>query len=198
MAVGRARICSGRHCTNRKFPVSLYLGIDLGTSGCRVVAIDTEGRVCARATSPLPSPERSGAKIEQDPDLWWDAAVTALRTVLQSVPAAAIRALAVDGTSATILFTNGDGRPLGPALMYNDARSRQEAERVAVVAPVASGAHGATSSLSKLLHLQEQMRDACHALHQADWLAGQFCRRFGVSDENNALVNYTGQLIFFQ
>lgn len=100
-----------------------------------------------------------------------------------------MRALAVDGTSATLLLSDAQGRPLGPALLYNDSRARAEADRIAARAPARSGAHGPASSLAKLLHLLDPAAggQARHALHQADWITGCLGGRWGLCDENNAL-----------
>ncbi|MBK8163162.1 MAG: FGGY-family carbohydrate kinase [Gammaproteobacteria bacterium] len=167
----------------------LFLGIDLGTGGCRVAAIDGAGELRAEAAAGLPPPQRGEGRSEQDPGLWWDALIEALRDIAGRIDPAAVRALAVDGTSATLLLADGAGRPLGPALMYDDARSRAEAARIAATAPPDCAAHGPTSALAKLLHLQDRdtTRSARHALHQADWIAGRLCGAYGVSDENNCL-----------
>jgi hypothetical protein len=56
------------------------------------------------------------------------------------------------------------------------------------VAPQDCAARGANSSLAKLLHLLESRPETdALATHQADWLNGRLCGRFGVTDENNAL-----------
>lgn len=167
----------------------LFLGIDLGTSGCRAAVVDAHGELRAEAAADLPPPRHTNGRSEQDPLLWWAALHEVLAQVSRLIDPAAVRALAVDGTSATLLLADASGRPLGPALMYDDARSRQEAARIAAVAPPGCAVHGPTSALAKLLHLQPQaqMQPARHALHQADWLAGRLCGRFGLSDENNCL-----------
>jgi D-ribulokinase len=127
--------------------------------------------------------------VQQDPALWWQAVQALLDAFSTRIPAAEVRALAVDGTSASLLLSDGQGRPLGPALMYNDSRARVEAERIAALAPARSGAHGPSSSLAKLLYLlgQEPAAQARHALHQADWISGCLDGRWDLSDENNAL-----------
>jgi sugar (pentulose or hexulose) kinase len=56
-----------------------------------------------------------------------------------------------------------------------------------VLAPPESAAHGGTSPAARLLLMQERHPAASKALHQADWLAGRLTRRFGLSDDNNAL-----------
>lgn len=167
----------------------LFLGIDFGTSGCRATVIDGAGKPRAGAEMELPPPRRMEGRSEQDPALWWEALLEVLRLVAGHIDPATVRALAVDGTSATLLLTDAAGAPLGPALMYNDARGRAESTRIAGIAPADCGAHGPTSALAKLLHLQErpESRAARHALHQADWIAGRLCGEYGLSDENNCL-----------
>lgn len=166
----------------------LYLGIDLGTSACRVCAIDAAGTVCAQAAAPLPAPQRDGARVEQDPALWWQALTLALRELFQHIPAEQVAALAVDGTSGTLLLCSAYGEPLANALMYNDARSVCEASYIDEVAPAASGAHGPSSALAKLMHLQASLGPrARYALTPADWIAVKLGAPLGVSDAHNCL-----------
>ncbi len=164
----------------------LWLGIDFGTSGVRAIAIDGDDRVVAERRQPLPAPVRRGKAVEQEAGLWWQGLERLLDALFEQLDPARIAALAVDGTSGTLLLCDAGGRPLGPALMYNDARAEAEARHIAKVAPRQSAAHGATSALAKLLHLKPDDR-AAFALHQADWIVGRLTGRFGLSDENNCL-----------
>jgi sugar (pentulose or hexulose) kinase len=167
----------------------LYLGIDFGTSGCRGILIDAAGRESARAAEPIPAPERRGAGVEQDPQLWWRALERVIAALDKDADLSHLAAIAVDGTSATLLLTDSLGHPLGPALLYNDARATAEAAAVAALAPADSAAFGASSSLSKLLWLQAHghTERACHVLHQAEWIGGRLLGRFDMGDENNCL-----------
>lgn len=168
---------------------ALFVGIDLGTSGCRAVAMDqTLAPVAATATT-LPPPQRQAERCEQDAELWWQAVETVLSELVTHIDPAAIRALAVDGTSGSLLLCDAEGMPLAPALLYNDARAREEADRIAAAAPPASGAHGASASLAKLLYLQARLdcSRARYALHQAEWIAARLTGRYGMGDENNCL-----------
>ncbi|HEB92650.1 MAG TPA: carbohydrate kinase [Gammaproteobacteria bacterium] len=167
----------------------LYIGIDLGTSGCRAIAVDDNGRPRGEARVALPAAKRDDPRCEQDPALWWLAAGDCLEQLLAQIPASEVAAIAVDGTSATLLLTDAEGRPLGPALMYNDSRATAQAARITAVAPADTAAQGPTSALAKLLWRQDEglTKQARHALHQADWIAAQLSTRLGVSDINNAL-----------
>lgn len=176
---------------------ALAIGLDIGTSGCRALAIDARGRRIAMAEAALPASLRgSGGEVEQDPEHWWDATVTVLRRLAallepRAFGSAGDAALCVDATSATLLLCRGDGTPLGNALMYDDSRSGAAAARIGKVAPVAAAAvvGSAGSSLAKAMHLSAEQPPhlATLALHQADWIIGRLRGRFGDSDWNNAL-----------
>jgi sugar (pentulose or hexulose) kinase len=168
--------------------VTLYLGIDVGTSGCRACVIDRATCIQAEASAPLPPPEHRDGGFEQDADIWWAALGAVLDRLAAKLPLGGIDAIAVDGTSGTLLCCDAGGTPLGPALMYHDARAIEEAREIAALAPPESATHGPTSSLAKLLYLHDRgaTHGARHAVHQADWLAGRLAGRHGISDENNA------------
>jgi len=164
------------------------LGIDFGTSGCRGVVIDAAGAIHAEATVPLPPSRGDGAAAEQSPEAWWQALAQLMPKLLHSCDPAAIRAIALDGTSGTVLLTDPTGEPLTPALMYNDNRAVAQAARIATIAPRESAAHGTGSGLAKALWLLEQNPAPSLRIHtQADWLGGRLCSNFATCDTNNAL-----------
>lgn len=182
--------CCARHEDHTRSPnMSLTVGIDFGTSGARACVLDGEGRPLAEAAVPLPAPLATAeGGWEQDPALWWDALRALLGELASRVDLSSLRALAIDGTSGTLVVCDAAGRQLHPALMYHDARAKAEAARIKAVAPRESGAHGATSSLAKLLWLKERcLPDGARALHQAEWVAGRLLGSFDLGDENNLL-----------
>jgi len=170
-------------------PPPLFIGIDLGTSSCRTVAIDAHGDMAGRVEAPIPLPHKSDNQITQDPQIWWKAVNATLGQLLKQIDPVRVAALAVDGTSGTLLLTDGKGIPVAPAIMYNDTRATEQALQIQAVAGPNCGAHGASSTLAKLLwlHDKETIRKAVHALHQADWIVGLLTGKFGHSDYNNCL-----------
>jgi len=183
----RLRAYPGNASWRRAVSDGLFVGLDVGTSGVRAVAVDASGAERARSSAPMPEPDRDGARVSQDPEVWWAAVDRVLAGLAARVPTGAVSAIAVDGTSGTLLLADAQGSPLAPALMYNDGRAAAEAARIGRVAPADSGGHGASSALAKLLYLQSTFPRARYALHQADWIVGRLTGRYGVSDENNAL-----------
>lgn len=169
-------------------PQQAFVGIDLGTSGVRACAINQAGQVLAEARRELPASRvpQSGWAEQQARD-WWQACLQLLDELFAR-PELEIRALSVDGTSGSLLLCHTDGEPLGPALMYNDARATAQAALIGTFAPPQAAVHSASSALAKLMWLQNQgMPEGARPLHQADWIAGKLLGRFENSDENNAL-----------
>jgi len=167
----------------------LYIGIDIGTTGCRAIAVDDDGAIKGEAGAPIPGPVRKEDECTQDPAVWWKAVTACLQNLIKQVDAKRVRAIAVDGTSGTMLLCDIKGNPVTPAIMYNDQRAGEQAKQIASLAGKNSGAHGATSSLAKLVWLHEHKLDkrAQFALHQADWITGKLTGRYGHSEYNNSL-----------
>lgn len=163
-----------------------YIGIDLGTSGCRAISIDNNGRILASQPSPYPA---SLSASEQDPQQLWQHVKSCLQSLIQQLDSPDIAAISVDATSGSVMLANNHGEPLSPLLLYNDTRARREAELIQRVAPATAAVHGISSGLAKLLWLQAHTAEAdkSRLLHQADWINFKLGAELGVSDCNNAL-----------
>ncbi|KQZ13228.1 carbohydrate kinase [Mesorhizobium sp. Root554] len=161
----------------------LAIGIDLGTSGARAVAMNAAFGIVAQGAARLPSTTEGAS----DPREWWRAVEMALQNVLADVDRPTVGAIAIDATSGTLLPVDEAGTPLAAPLMY-DARVADDAllARIAPLIPPDSAAHGPTSGLAKALVFQS-VPGVARILHQADWIAGRLAGHFGTTDENNAL-----------
>lgn len=162
--------------------VDVALGIDIGTSGVRIAAVDARGLARAMATAPMAAPLSLDGHIRQDPALWWEAVLAAFSGL--RLEGLHVRALAVDGTSGTILAVGDDGAPAGLASMYNDPCGKAGLARIAAVAPRETAALGGTSPLARAMEIAGS---APRVLHQADWIMGRLTGCYDVTDENNAL-----------
>lgn len=151
--------------------------------------IDGDQRTVARTEVAIPPPDRNNVEVSQDPHLWWSILLDCIHALGRQCETRHITRLAIDGTSATVLLCDTNGRPLAPALMYNDARATREAQQFAGIAAQDSGAIGASSSLAKVLWLLNNVQtpDTVYIQHQADWLSSKLTGRFGQCDYHNAL-----------
>ena len=158
------------------------LGIDVGTSGVRIAARGKDGALLAMSQATMAAPLIDFGRALQDPAIWWDALTQAFAGLrLNGIQ---VLALAIDGTSGTILPVDAAGQPLGLASMYNDVAEADAVKAIAAVASAETAALGGTSPLARAMMMD---KSAPRILHQADWLLGRLCGRFDVSDENNAL-----------
>lgn len=158
------------------------LGIDVGTSGVRIAARGRDGALLAMSQAMMAAPMTDFGRALQDAAIWWDALVAAFKGL--DLTGVQVLALAIDGTSGTILPCGASGQPLGLASMYNDVAEASAVNAVKAMAPAETAALGGTSPLARALLMDVA---APRILHQADWLLGRLCGRFDVSDENNAL-----------
>ncbi len=160
----------------------LYIGLDLGTSGARAIAMAPDGKVVGEAAFAM---AEYGAD-HRDPGVWQAVTQGALKSLVTQVDPTRVVAICVDGTSGSMLAIDAAGGALGAGRMYNDACADQDIlDRIARHAPRESAAHGASSGLAKALIFQRDYRPF-RVIHQADWIAGNLCGVYA-SDDNNAL-----------
>ncbi|GAA2755404.1 FGGY-family carbohydrate kinase [Actinopolymorpha rutila] len=174
----------------------VWLGVDLGTQGVRVVATTATGSVVAKATAPLRS-TRDGVRHEQDPQEWWSAFVRAAGEVTGQLAGRPVEGLAVCSTSGTVLFVEDvpgePARPVTPALMYDDGRAAEQAARLAAdPAPgwAAAGARPQASwGLAKALWLlaEYDVPESARLAHQADVVTARLAGTAAATDWSHAL-----------
>jgi xylulokinase len=108
------------------------IGIDASTTATKALLVDREGTVAAVASSSyeyeIPKPMWS----EQDPKLWWEAAVASIRSVLENsgVAAADIEAVGLTGQMHGSVLLDAAGDVVRPALLWNDQRTSAECEEI--------------------------------------------------------------------
>jgi xylulokinase len=100
------------------------IGIDVGTSSTKGVAIDASGAVIATAQRPyLVAMDRPGWS-EQDPELWWEAA----QAVLHELGGDEADGIGLSGQMHGLVILGADDRPLRPAILWNDGRSQPQVD----------------------------------------------------------------------
>ncbi len=163
-------------------PDSIFIGLDIGTSGARALAMDASGNTLTSCAEKM----ADHADDRRDPQGWRAAAMTTLKDMITQIDASRVTGICVDGTSGTMLPIDGKGAPLATARMYNDTCDDPTILRsIAEHAPSESAAHGTTSGLAKAIEFAAAT-SATKVVHQADWIAGELCGVYR-SDDNNAL-----------
>ncbi|HUZ98104.1 MAG TPA: xylulokinase [Gaiellaceae bacterium] len=99
------------------------VGLDVGTSGVKGVAIDADGRVLATATADYPLSRPHPGWSEQDPEDWWRAAEDCLARLPEGP-------VGFSGQMHGLVILGADGSVLRPAILWNDQRTAVEAAEI--------------------------------------------------------------------
>ena len=171
--------------------MSFYAGIDFGTSGARLAVIDTDARLYSQASCTF------GTVAESDRLDCWQETLFSLLESVDRTERQTLRAIAINGTSSTVVLCDAAGQPVTLPLLYNDTCGASEVETLRqlfsqtryVNAPCQQTVLSATSSLVKLLWWSRQavFSQARYLLHQADWLGFLLHGQAGISDYHNSL-----------
>jgi xylulokinase len=106
--------------------VTVLVGLDVGTTGVKAVAISPTGEVLARAEEGYPLATTRPGWAEQDPDDWWRASEAALVRLDIVKPAG----IGLSGQMHGLVCLGEDGRPLRPAILWNDQRTGAECAEI--------------------------------------------------------------------
>lgn len=158
-----------------------FLGIDFGTSGARGIIID-------QAEIIIQEVKYSFNSADNNPQVWQEILEQILHDLELEIKTNLAR-IAINGTSATVLLCDAQGKPINSAILYNDDRGMEVLKKVKQILPNFPVVLSATSSLCKLIWYSKQsyFTQAQAFLHQADWLSFLLHGKLGISDYHNAL-----------
>src|ERR1700754_608047 len=166
-----------------------YLAIDQGTSGTKAIVVDEAAQVLSIAEVAVRPEYLAGGGVEQDPEALFDSVVTAGRQALAKagVPVAAV-ALANQGETV-LAWDRGTGRPLTPAVVWQDRRAET------ICAPLSASADAAAArtglvldpyfSAPKMAWIRANLTTAGVVTTTDTWLVHRLCGAY-VTDASTA------------
>jgi xylulokinase len=112
--------------------MSVFLGIDIGTSGTKTLAMDGSGAILADATQTYPCYVPKPLWSEQDPEDWWQATIKSVRKVMKQakLKPADVRAIGLSGQMHGSVFLDRQDRVVRRAILWNDQRTAAECEEI--------------------------------------------------------------------
>jgi xylulokinase len=106
--------------------MTALVGVDVGTSSTKAIAIDPDGTIIGHAQAEYPVSLPRPGHAEQDPDLWWQAAEAALA----DLGAEDVAAIGLSGQMHGLVLLDDRLRPLRPAILWNDQRTAAECAEI--------------------------------------------------------------------
>jgi xylulokinase len=179
-----------------------FMGIDIGTSGARVVICDESGDLISSARASFAEKVRNLPEgwSEQSPRSWISALENAIPEALEGLKREGrdpkdISAISATSTSGTFLLLGQDNEPISNAIMYNDSRAQRETDIVnelgSALAEKLGYRFNPSFALPKLLWLKENMPELMEKarilVHATDYIIGWLTGVWGITDYTNAL-----------
>ncbi len=104
----------------------MYMGIDLGTSGVKVILLDDNDQIIASKTKPLTVSRPHELWSEQNPDDWWEATCNAVMQLSVDHDMSKVLAIGLSGQMHGATLLGSKGNVLRPAILWNDGRCFEE------------------------------------------------------------------------
>mgnify|MGYP005839933431 CR=1 FL=1 len=112
--------------------MALYLGLDLGTTGCKAGIFTADGRLIRTAYRECSVDYPASGRAEQDVEAVWSAVRSVLREAAAAIglDAGQIKALSLSVQGDAVIPVDTEGNPLGPAILGMDRRNLAEVEEL--------------------------------------------------------------------
>jgi len=112
--------------------MSYVLGLDVSTTATKAVLVDEAGTVVGIGTSEYGFDQPQPLWSEQEPGLWWDGTIGAVRQVLAASGAdpGDIAAIGLTGQMHGLVLLDASDRVLRPAILWNDQRTAHACEEI--------------------------------------------------------------------
>jgi xylulokinase len=108
--------------------VTVFFGIDVGTTGTKGVAVDPDGKVTARAEAEYSLSTPNPGWAEQDPEDWWRATETVLEELKNACGDP--DGIGLSGQMHGLVALGTDDEVLRPAILWNDQRTQAECDEI--------------------------------------------------------------------
>lgn len=104
----------------------MYMGIDLGTSGVKIILLDENDKIVASKTKSLTVSRPHELWSEQNPEDWWTATESIIGELKDEFALSQVRAIGLSGQMHGATLLDQNGKVLRPAILWNDGRCFEE------------------------------------------------------------------------
>ncbi len=110
--------------------MNYYCALDLGTTGCRTIVFDENGKEISRHYEEWDSYFPTPVMVEQDANNWWNALKTTIKVALKKgrVKSKNVKSVAITNQRETIVPVDINGNPLHNAIVWQDRRTNEECD----------------------------------------------------------------------
>ncbi|MFA3792149.1 xylulokinase [Aliiglaciecola sp. SL4] len=104
----------------------MYLGVDLGTSGIKIILMDETGNIVDSETEALQVSRPKPLWSEQDPQHWWSACDTVMQKLAKRNQLQQVKSIGLSGQMHGATLLDKQNKIIRPAILWNDGRSQAQ------------------------------------------------------------------------
>ncbi|MDT0628694.1 xylulokinase [Alteromonas sp. W364] len=108
----------------------MYMGIDLGTSGVKVIITSECGDILDSASAPVAISRPHALWSEQNPQDWWTATNNAIQTLSSRIDLRDVKAMGIAGQMHGATLLDGNDQIIRPAILWNDGRCEAQCKDI--------------------------------------------------------------------
>ena len=106
----------------------MFIGIDLGTSGLKLLLVSKTGKVVKNITKTYPIFYSNGNWSEQHPQDWWNATKEGVKELIEGTDKESIKGISFGGQMHGLVMLDENNAVIRPAILWNDGRCQTETD----------------------------------------------------------------------
>ncbi|ABR46818.1 xylulokinase [Alkaliphilus metalliredigens QYMF] len=103
-----------------------FIGIDIGTTSVKIIAIDEDGKIVKSVSKEYPLSYPKPLWSEQDPEDWWKQSINGFKELLDDLDKKEVKAIGFSGQMHGLVTLDENDKVVRPAILWNDQRTEKE------------------------------------------------------------------------
>ncbi|MGN1348565.1 MAG: xylulokinase [Acutalibacteraceae bacterium] len=105
-----------------------YIGIDLGTSACKMLLTDEKGTVISSVSEEYPIYYPHSGWSEQNPTDWWNACISGIEKLTFGIDKTLVKGVGIAGQMHGLVALDENDEVIRPAILWNDSRTAKQVD----------------------------------------------------------------------
>lgn len=106
------------------------LGIDIGTSGCKILALNENGQILGTVMEEYPLYTPRPGWSEQDPEDWWQSVVIGIKKLMEKLNGLKVCAIGLSGQMHGMVALDYENKVIRNAILWNDQRTERQCDEI--------------------------------------------------------------------
>ena len=105
-----------------------YIGIDLGTSACKLLLVDDKGQICNEVTKEYPLEFPHPGWSQQKPEDWHKAVMEGVPELIAGIDGSQVVGIGAGGQMHGLVVLDDQDNVIRPAILWNDGRTAAQVD----------------------------------------------------------------------